>query len=250
MKKRIAIFLSLIFMGLCLMDSHLTYTVEAASSEQDLEEDRTHLDAGWKTATVGPVTFDAPKLWYVDQGVYSPSMQYKGCDDVFIAVMIFEDDFIEDYAAYDNETYDDVFEAEDYFDEYPAIFHAYTYKDSKTKVETTDLIYYIQLSSNGGVCALLYETPDSVYEEYVDDYFTVVNSLEIDKSKLQKSTAKTTKQSAAATTSYIANKNTKKFHYPYCSSVSQMKESNKLYYEGTRDELISKGYQPCKRCNP
>jgi len=50
--------------------------------------------------------------------------------------------------------------------------------------------------------------------------------------------------------SYVANKNTKKFHYPSCKSVSQMKEKNKWYYEGTRDELIGNGYQPCKKCNP
>ncbi len=50
--------------------------------------------------------------------------------------------------------------------------------------------------------------------------------------------------------SYIANKNTKKFHYPSCSSVSDMKEKNKLYYEGSRDDLINQGYVPCKRCNP
>ena len=49
---------------------------------------------------------------------------------------------------------------------------------------------------------------------------------------------------------YIANKNTKKFHYPSCGSVSKMKESNKLYYNGTRDELISKGYDPCGNCHP
>ncbi|WP_026667017.1 DNA/RNA non-specific endonuclease [Butyrivibrio sp. AE2005] len=49
---------------------------------------------------------------------------------------------------------------------------------------------------------------------------------------------------------YIANKNTKKFHYPYCGSVSSMSEKNKWYYEGSRDELISKGYQSCKKCNP
>lgn len=53
-----------------------------------------------------------------------------------------------------------------------------------------------------------------------------------------------------AGTDYIGNKNTKKFHYPYCSSVNQMKESNKFYYTGTRDEMISMGYDPCKRCNP
>lgn len=51
-------------------------------------------------------------------------------------------------------------------------------------------------------------------------------------------------------TAYVANKNTKKFHYPSCSSVSDMKEKNKLYYEGTREELIEQGYDPCKRCNP
>lgn len=50
--------------------------------------------------------------------------------------------------------------------------------------------------------------------------------------------------------SYIANLNSKKFHVPSCSSVDDMKESNKWYFEGTREELIDKGYDPCKRCNP
>lgn len=49
---------------------------------------------------------------------------------------------------------------------------------------------------------------------------------------------------------YILNKNSKKFHYPYCSSVYDMKESNKIYSYDTRDEIISAGYTPCKRCNP
>ena len=59
-----------------------------------------------------------------------------------------------------------------------------------------------------------------------------------------------TQQQTAAASSYIANKNTKKFHYPSCSSVSDMKEKNKLYFDGSRDELIDQGYVPCKRCNP
>lgn len=49
---------------------------------------------------------------------------------------------------------------------------------------------------------------------------------------------------------YIGNKNTKKFHYPNCSSVDQMKDSNKVYFYGNRDELIDKGYSPCGRCHP
>ncbi len=48
---------------------------------------------------------------------------------------------------------------------------------------------------------------------------------------------------------YIANRNTGKFHYAGCSSVSDMKESNKVPY-GTRDEAVAAGYVPCKRCNP
>ncbi len=51
-------------------------------------------------------------------------------------------------------------------------------------------------------------------------------------------------------TTYILNTNTKKFHYPSCSGVAQMKESNKQEYSGNRDDIISQGYSPCKRCNP
>jgi len=38
-------------------------------------------------------------------------------------------------------------------------------------------------------------------------------------------------------------------HYPSCSSVKQMKDSNKSYFTGTRDEVIDMGYEPRKRCN-
>ena len=49
---------------------------------------------------------------------------------------------------------------------------------------------------------------------------------------------------------YIANKNTKKFHYPTCKSVSDMKEKNKLPLYGTRDEAVAMGYSPCGNCKP
>ena len=49
---------------------------------------------------------------------------------------------------------------------------------------------------------------------------------------------------------YVLNTNTKKFHYPTCSSVDDMKEKNKQIYTGSRDEVINMGYVPCKRCNP
>lgn len=55
---------------------------------------------------------------------------------------------------------------------------------------------------------------------------------------------------APETHTYVLNTNSKKFHYPTCSSVNQMKDSNKWYYEGTRDEVIAMGYDPCGRCHP
>lgn len=53
-----------------------------------------------------------------------------------------------------------------------------------------------------------------------------------------------------STESYILNTNTKKFHRPSCSSVKQMKESNKKSSSESRDALIAAGYDPCKKCNP
>lgn len=50
--------------------------------------------------------------------------------------------------------------------------------------------------------------------------------------------------------SYVLNTNTKKFHRLGCSSVKQMKDSNKQYSSESREQIISRGYDPCKRCNP
>ena len=49
---------------------------------------------------------------------------------------------------------------------------------------------------------------------------------------------------------YIANTNTKKFHYPSCDSVKDMKDKNKEELYCTREEAIAKGYSPCGRCKP
>lgn len=49
---------------------------------------------------------------------------------------------------------------------------------------------------------------------------------------------------------YVLNTNTKKFHYPSCSSVKKMSEKNKGFYTGTREEVIAMGYDPCGNCHP
>ena len=56
--------------------------------------------------------------------------------------------------------------------------------------------------------------------------------------------------SVTSGTRYILNINTKKFHEPSCSSVDDMKESNKAEFVGDRSEVIARGYDPCGRCKP
>ena len=67
---------------------------------------------------------------------------------------------------------------------------------------------------------------------------------------VQTESVKETSAPVSTGTEYILNTNTKKFHYPSCSSVKQMKASNKKKYTGSRDDLIAQGYDPCKKCNP
>lgn len=67
---------------------------------------------------------------------------------------------------------------------------------------------------------------------------------------VQTESVKETSEPVSTGTEYILNTNTKKFHYPSCSSVKQMKASNKKEYTGSRDDLIAQGYDPCKKCNP
>lgn len=49
---------------------------------------------------------------------------------------------------------------------------------------------------------------------------------------------------------YIVNTNTRRFHLPSCSSVREMKESNRENFTGSREELIEEGYIPCGKCRP
>ena len=49
---------------------------------------------------------------------------------------------------------------------------------------------------------------------------------------------------------YVLNTNTGKFHYPDCASVDQIRPEHRLDFSGDREEVIARGYQPCKKCNP
>lgn len=46
---------------------------------------------------------------------------------------------------------------------------------------------------------------------------------------------------------YVLNTNTKKIHYPDCSSVNQIKDKNKAYTDDF-DKAVAEGYVPCHIC--
>ncbi len=72
------------------------------------------------------------------------------------------------------------------------------------------------------------------------DYATGESSLN--------SNVQTEKPKEETVTTYIINRNTKKFHLPTCSSAIDMKPQNKKESNKSREELEKLGYTPCKSC--
>ena len=86
---------------------------------------------------------------------------------------------------------------------------------------------------------------------YAGSFNTVDNkssSNDSDTSKKEVNVQETKPSGSCA--AYVLNTNTKKFHYPECSSVDDMSPKNRKDVNISRDEIISQGYVPCKRCNP
>ena len=77
-----------------------------------------------------------------------------------------------------------------------------------------------------------------------------ITSKQITRSQPQTTAERQTTTTPSYSYDYVANKNTKKFHYPWCASVDQMSEKNKWFYSGSRYDLIDMGFNPCQRCNP
>ena len=50
--------------------------------------------------------------------------------------------------------------------------------------------------------------------------------------------------------SYVLNTNSHKFHLPSCSSVETISPKNRKDVNESREQIISEGYAPSKRCNP
>lgn len=92
-----------------------------------------------------------------------------------------------------------------------------------------------------------YNVQPGIEINYANGKSELIEDIATTKKKENETTKKTSSNNS---TEYVLNMNSYKFHYPSCHSVDQMSESNKGYYEGSRDDLISEGYDPCGNCNP
>ena len=108
-------------------------------------------------------------------------------------------------------------------------------RDADVKVYRTDMQGDIIATSDGKTVTITTKKNNNAQ----------TNPTENEKSTSAQSTENAANQEICE---YIGNANTKKFHYPDCGAVSQMKEKNKVYLNCTRDEAIKDGYNPCGRC--
>ena len=103
-------------------------------------------------------------------------------------------------------------------------------------------------------CVFVYNVQPGISIDYStgDSYLEHSDDTEPETTKAPETTKppETTKDDKPTGVTYILNTNTKKFHYPDCSSVKRMSEKNKMYFTGDREEVIAMGYVPCKNCNP
>jgi DNA-entry nuclease len=99
-----------------------------------------------------------------------------------------------------------------------------------------------------GICfnVFCYNVQPSVTIDYATGDSALVKSgtASIESTTPKTASADTTTEESIEQT-YILNMNTHKFHYPSCSSVEDIKDSNKQTYTGSREDIIAQGYEPC-----
>ena len=103
-----------------------------------------------------------------------------------------------------------------------------------------------------GICfnVFCYNVQPDVSIDYATGESSYKGEEKPESSEISGNTAKSQDNQVKKSAEYVLNTSTKKFHLPSCSSAKKIKDSNKETYNGSRDELISKGYEPCKNCNP
>ncbi len=117
-------------------------------------------------------------------------------------------------------------------------------QDAEITLFRTDLQGHIICTSDGNTLSFSVERNANADTFYIEPPATVPTERQTE------ATASSASGSDANKTSYVLNTNTKKFHYPSCSSVKQMADKNRKDVTATREEVVAMGYDPCGRCHP
>ncbi len=121
-------------------------------------------------------------------------------------------------------------------------------QDAEVTLFRTDLQGHIICTSNGET--LTFTTERNTHADTFNTTPSIANPTTPTAHQTEVTTTATAPPSSTPKTSYVLNTNTKKFHYPSCSSVKQMADKNRKDVTATREEVILMGYDPCGRCNP
>lgn len=89
-------------------------------------------------------------------------------------------------------------------------------------------------------CIYAYNVQPGVQIDYATGESALVNAMP----------SESVEQTPTEEPDYVLNTNTRKFHRPSCSSVEDIKPSNRKDFSGSREVLIEQGFVPCKRCTP
>ena len=92
--------------------------------------------------------------------------------------------------------------------------------------------------------------PDAAETESLEEFSHTTPTENLETTEPDESATEATPTDPGIMQDYVLNNNSKKFHYPGCSSAKQIKEENRADYHGSREELIARGYSPCGRCKP
>ena len=120
-------------------------------------------------------------------------------------------------------------------------------------VETTEALPETQLSTTAEIEEITTaETELVTTAEAIIESETIPTSEESDteESESTETTENDAEKQDEEKQEYLLNTNTKKFHLLSCKSGQKTKEENRAYHKGTKDEIISQGYSPCKNCKP
>lgn len=97
--------------------------------------------------------------------------------------------------------------------------------------------YSVEDEGEKSFCVFVYNVQDKVHIDYATG-----------KSRMEGTPDKS--EAPAEKCDYVLNTNSKKIHYPECSSAEKISDKNREEYNGYIEDLIKDGYTKCGNCNP